>query len=146
MEPSAECGNASGTVVTTPSEIAREIGFTSDERFRRWSKVITGFDGSGEGGYALQGTWVRWTEHVALSDGMWIVLGAEIGSRGCHPYHFALIHRENGHTERYKVSKALDQYLTEGIITPEERAKAADSHLWAYGLYFDVVTRRRPHP
>jgi hypothetical protein len=140
----AESGSASGTVVTTPSEIAQEVGFEWDERFRHWAKIMTGFDPNGEGGYALAGTWVRWTEHLALSDGMWIVLGAETGSRGSHPYHFALLHREAGHTKRYKVSEALNQYLAEGIITPEERAKAANSLLWAYGLYFDVVTRRRP--
>jgi hypothetical protein len=36
--------------------------------------------------------------------------------------------------------------MSEGIISAEERAKAANSLLYAYGLYYDVVTRRRPQP
>jgi hypothetical protein len=135
-----------GTVVTTPCDIAQELGFEWDGRFRHWARIIMGFDANVEGGYALAGTWVRWTEHMALADGVWVVLGAETGSRKTQSYHFALVHREAGRNVQVKVSKALDQYLTEGAVTPEERAKAANSLLYAYGLYFDVVTRRRSHP
>jgi hypothetical protein len=148
--PTPECETCgvvpAGTVVTTPRDVAEELSFAWDGRFKHWARVLAGFDANAEGGYALAGAWVNWTEHLALADGAWVVLGAEVGSRTCHPYHFALVHREAGRNVQVKVLKALDQYLTEGVVTPEERAKAANSLLYAYGLYYDVVTRRRPRP
>jgi hypothetical protein len=148
MPPECEtCGvTPAGTVVTTPCDVAKELGFEWDARFRHWARVLAGFDPNAEGGYSLAGEWFNWTEHMALSDGAWVVLGAETGSRKCHPYHFALVHRENGRNVRYKVYNTLHQCYDEGIITPEEWAKASNSLLWAYGLYYDVVTRRRPQP
>ena len=126
------------TIVKTPEEIAKEVGFKYDPRFKVWAKKINGVDLTKEWGYALEGEFIDWNKAVAFENNAWLVLSGELGSKRDHSPTYMLFRNQNGKLVRYKAN--IDELKDK--LPPDVYAKARNSILYAYAARIDYVMKQ----
>lgn len=112
-------------VVTINSKLANS-GIEFDSRFRAWAKII----GTKANGYSITSGFTNWGKSIALTPDQFVVLAAESGSRARHSYDYALV--TVGANDQ---PVAIDDATITAFIPDAQRAKAANSPLYAIALY-----------
>jgi len=129
-------------MIVTPSNFLK-----ADTRFKHWGKKFTckDFDEAKEKGFALGGKFVQWNSSVALGDGEFMVVAAEVGSRARY-YNYVLV--MGGEKEAQSAiaiidgrestpSKQWDEFIAAmPKVFPEAVvAKAMNNRLYSFGLF-----------
>lgn len=126
------------TVVKTPEEVAKEVGFKYDPRFKVWAKKINGVNLTKEWGYALEGEFIDWNKAVAFENNAWLVLSGELGSKKDHSPTYILLRNQNGKFQQVKANR--DELKDK--LPPDVYAKARNSILYAYAVRIDYVMKQ----
>jgi len=129
------------TIVRTIEQIAEQFEMGFDSRFRAWGKIVKNVDLSQKGGYALQGEFFTPYKAVVISNGAWVVVAAESGSRKNHSYEYRLIQNQNGKLIRVKhnIDKLKDE------LPAQVYANALNNTLYAYAVRI-WYNSQRPAP
>jgi len=124
-------------IVKTPAEVAKEVGFQYDDRFKFWAKKINGIDLTKEWGYALEGEFIDWNKAVVFENNVWLVLAGELGSRKDHSPTYMLSRNQNGKFQQVKSNR--DEFKDK--VPPDVYAKARNSTLYAFAVRIDYTMK-----